>query len=821
MSSFDEFITAVKAQDLETVKNGLRNEEISVSAHDKSNKCTLEYAIDSADTILLQVLLESGRFKLDEGNCCVDDLENLTPVLYAASTGQIDCVKIFLQLKNEENINMQGIYFAAARSGHLNLVKWLLTAELVDPNCRNLDGANVLSCAIRHEEVFNYLIDVVKVDYKNVCAECECTLCLFAASRGQVNILKRLISEGEDFDKPNEHGFTPLYSAIIKEKVEAAKFLIEQGADIGIVDKRGYSILDIALEAESEEFLKALDLGKNIARIPEIVLFDAAKIITYRNCEEAKSRFIKYVLPLMPEHFFTEGIFDFSKLIFTANLDSVEPVIKLLLQKSLDHQDLISDYFDTAVKSESSAMIKELVRVCEVYARDKLTPEVEKGIFHKCLLQSLLASKLDFLDYFVSEKGVSLEGVIVESLPDEFLVDYLLSKNYTFPEALLPQIKELKKKLEVFESEEAAKPFDAAKIDNELVSLEGDDFKRKLRFFLLDAIESQHFKAVKHILSKWKPSVAASDYLSYPVNVAAKVGHFGIFKALCEYGFSVNVFDADETDAFVLAVKAKHHRISSYILARGLHHCYKLQSVDEFSFPFILSYARDEELAIILLKFCIFLPLSYSQYSGATILHLAAQANMPKLFESIKKEHPKLEFTPDNYGRLPCHDAFAGRSFEVVAKNIGLYKFLAVSILDAMEKTPLEYALGKNYHEFINKLKQIWPKISCFMEEGEKGTFKDLYAKHKPALCICGLLESPQWKCLNAGICKSCNQTCNPDDSVNIFPCGHLAHDSCIDTESLECPDCRVGFMIFRIKDEEENNIAISVTNQLLKQYGP
>ncbi len=49
MSTFDEFIEAVKSQNYEVIQAGIRNDNISVSAHDKNEKCALEYAIDFGD----------------------------------------------------------------------------------------------------------------------------------------------------------------------------------------------------------------------------------------------------------------------------------------------------------------------------------------------------------------------------------------------------------------------------------------------------------------------------------------------------------------------------------------------------------------------------------------------------------------------------------------------------------------------------------------------------------------------------------------------------------------------------------------------------
>jgi len=71
------------------------------------------------------------------------------------------------------------------------------------------------------------------------------------------DVVKFLVSKGADVNAKDEHGYTPLYRAALGN-LELVKFLVSQGADVNAKDEYGRTPLDIAKEANETEVVKYL-----------------------------------------------------------------------------------------------------------------------------------------------------------------------------------------------------------------------------------------------------------------------------------------------------------------------------------------------------------------------------------------------------------------------------------------------------------------------------------------------------------------------------------------------------------------------------------
>ena len=88
-------------------------------------------------------------------------------------------------------------------------------------------------------------------DFTNDYTECprplpheQCTPLFFAAGGGKVEILSCLLENGADINAmKNIHGFTPLMMAARYNHLAAVTFLMDQGADANLQDKKGYTAL--------------------------------------------------------------------------------------------------------------------------------------------------------------------------------------------------------------------------------------------------------------------------------------------------------------------------------------------------------------------------------------------------------------------------------------------------------------------------------------------------------------------------------------------------------------------------------------------------
>lgn len=89
-----------------------------------------------------------------------------------------------------------------------------------------------------------------------------------AGWNGSIKEMRRLLYWGADINRRGKLGRTPIFEAVECNNLDHVKFLVEQGADITVVDQNGQNILDYAEELETwqyhmeemVEYLKSLGL---------------------------------------------------------------------------------------------------------------------------------------------------------------------------------------------------------------------------------------------------------------------------------------------------------------------------------------------------------------------------------------------------------------------------------------------------------------------------------------------------------------------------------------------------------------------------------
>jgi hypothetical protein len=70
-----------------------------------------------------------------------------------------------------------------------------------------------------------------------------------ASSKGDYQVVQKLVQSGVNINEPDSNGDTPLMNAIRDGKAEVAKYLIESEADIKAKNKKGYDALLCAVDA--------------------------------------------------------------------------------------------------------------------------------------------------------------------------------------------------------------------------------------------------------------------------------------------------------------------------------------------------------------------------------------------------------------------------------------------------------------------------------------------------------------------------------------------------------------------------------------------
>lgn len=179
----------------------------------------------SSNEILSMLLEAGGNPNPDIPECAKDNLDN-TPLLAAAINDNIEGVKILLKYN-------------------------------ADFTHENKQGRNALQYLLIAEKPINLIIDAVNNITDSSKKNKAISLLLFSATTTMKNFyIEDLLKLGADpnYIYMDDVKFnTPLLIAAISNNLEAARLLIENGADINFVNSKGYSLKRIINEGNIPE----------------------------------------------------------------------------------------------------------------------------------------------------------------------------------------------------------------------------------------------------------------------------------------------------------------------------------------------------------------------------------------------------------------------------------------------------------------------------------------------------------------------------------------------------------------------------------------
>ncbi|XP_006825079.1 LOW QUALITY PROTEIN: ankyrin repeat and SAM domain-containing protein 6-like [Saccoglossus kowalevskii] len=260
----------------------LLQNKVDVNVKNKLGVSALTVAARGGHTQVVRMLLEVPVFDLS------DDSQTVTPLIVAAQYGHDTVVRLLLDRgarvnHQDENTGWNPL-MVTALNGHMTTAQ-ILVDRGCDPNVTNLLGRTALSIAIqsgkRSREVRGYLdrkttnkpklepediepniLDAAKtgnikrirvilhddVKAADTIGEDGGTPLMFAAMRGQLEIVELLVNYGADVNRQDTaSGWTALMQATYYGKKEVAKYLITQGADVNIQAKDGCTAFDLAV----------------------------------------------------------------------------------------------------------------------------------------------------------------------------------------------------------------------------------------------------------------------------------------------------------------------------------------------------------------------------------------------------------------------------------------------------------------------------------------------------------------------------------------------------------------------------------------------
>lgn len=86
-------------------------------------------------------------------------------------------------------------------------------------------------------------------------------LCV-AISKGDIDLVKKLVEYGADINDKIQRGITPLMMATRYQNVEMVKFLLSKGAKLDVKDDNGKTALDHAKSINATEIIQILSAKK-------------------------------------------------------------------------------------------------------------------------------------------------------------------------------------------------------------------------------------------------------------------------------------------------------------------------------------------------------------------------------------------------------------------------------------------------------------------------------------------------------------------------------------------------------------------------------
>jgi ankyrin repeat protein len=109
-----------------------------------------------------------------------------------------------------------------------------------------------------------------------------------AAELGRVEIMTMLLDAGADINAvdENQDQYTACHAAIWGNHIDALKLLVERGANLGVVDSDGRSLLATLAQYDRSELFSILllDAGAPIERLPRSFLMDLVQSVAVFNC---------------------------------------------------------------------------------------------------------------------------------------------------------------------------------------------------------------------------------------------------------------------------------------------------------------------------------------------------------------------------------------------------------------------------------------------------------------------------------------------------------------------------------------------------------
>ncbi|MDC0036786.1 ankyrin repeat domain-containing protein [bacterium] len=144
--------------------------------------------------------------------------------------------------------------------GHVNYIEFLLSQEdalNIDSVLFDYDATSLCRAIDNNQTQFSlYLIDLKS--HVSTSDKFGWTPIHYAAFRGNIKVVRKLLEVKVPLNLKDEKGRTPLHLAILNENLELVKLLLKEGIKVNLKDKEKYYPIHYALTLQNVDVLKLL-----------------------------------------------------------------------------------------------------------------------------------------------------------------------------------------------------------------------------------------------------------------------------------------------------------------------------------------------------------------------------------------------------------------------------------------------------------------------------------------------------------------------------------------------------------------------------------
>jgi uncharacterized protein len=212
----------------------LLSREADPDAQNRYGASPLAEAVRIANVNLVRMLLDAGA------NPDAVNADGMTPLMQAAVTGVVDVAALLIDAGADVNASeqwkQQTALMWSAANGHGDMTKLLIE-----------HGANVSVRAVM-TDWGSQITAEPRAQYRPTGG---LTPLLYAARSGCIACIEAMLEAGADIDLPTPEAVTPLMVAIDNYRYDAAKYLLDEGANPHVWDWWGRTALYIATDMNS------------------------------------------------------------------------------------------------------------------------------------------------------------------------------------------------------------------------------------------------------------------------------------------------------------------------------------------------------------------------------------------------------------------------------------------------------------------------------------------------------------------------------------------------------------------------------------------